>query len=321
MFKTHKITSSFYYSGSSTIYSGSNLLWTSGSNYAYNNFIYSVDNNQYDSTNEYYLRFWIRKYGNYSGSFTVLFTSSLGQFTSSKTISSGSDFTMSYNYTYDKKWFGVDDITSSMVTHSLYDPNYNYFDFDITNLYSQSISAGFSTHSVNFYVTSSNPDVSYSLFSNQTLSKYYPQIIEKYQIKSTGSLPPITEYTASEYSEYIFKVENNKEYYNSQSYYITMSCYPKYYTGNSFTNWSPYDDTDWIFRHPELYYRIREKYDKYETIPYPIDENFQWVSWNSSSNYIYLDFDSIEEGYYSIDIYDKDNNTYYNNLYILRVDK
>jgi len=50
--------------------------------------------------------------------------------------------------------------SGSMVTHSIYDPNYNYLNIDITDLYSSSISAGYITHSCYFYATSSQPDIS-----------------------------------------------------------------------------------------------------------------------------------------------------------------
>lgn len=320
MIKKHKISSSFYYSGSEEIISGSNLLWSSASNYTINNFVYDVDDSLFEETNKYYARFWIRKYDDYSGSFTVAFTSSLGYFTSSHVIESGSDFTMSYAYVYDKSWWGTGSISGSMITQSIYDPNYNYFDFDITNEYSESIAAGYVTHSVDFYISSSSPDVSYSLFSYGTFSKYYPVIIEKYDIKSTGSLPEVNEYTSSNYNEYFLTATNNKEYYNSQSYNISMSCYPKYYQ-QSFDNWSIFTDSDWTFRHTELYYRIKEYYKDYQTIIHDFDEEFQWIKWDSTCNYIPINFDSLEEGYYKIDIYDKDNDTYYYDLFIVRVDK
>lgn len=321
MFKTHKITSSFYYMYSpDTIYTGSNLLWTSASNYSVNNFKYYVNDELFDETNKYYVKFWIRKYDDYSGSFDVLFTSSLGEFSTSRTITSGDDFTMSYSYTVEKPWFATGSISGSMVTHSIYDPNYNFLIFDITDMYSSSISKGFATHSCYFYATSSNPDVSYSLYSNETLSRYYPVIIEKYDIRNTSSLETINEYTASAYVSYSLDFTNNIRYFNSQSYNLSMSCYPMYYQ-QSFDDWSIFDNRGWTFRHPELYYRIKEYYPDYQTILLDFDEDYQWVKWDSSSNYIPIDFDSLEEGYYSIDLYDKDNNKYYYNTTILRIDK
>ena len=322
MFKVNKISSSYAYSSSlSVVYTGSNgLLWADDDDHTINTFIYNVDDSNFSVNNKYYCRYWINNYNNFSGSFSVIFTSSLGEFTSSHEITSGSEFTMSYNYVYEDSWFGTSD-NLTMVTQSMYDPNYNYFDFDITDMYSSSVQSGLSSHSASFYVGEKSNEVNFWLFSHPTLTRYYPTIIEKYQIKETGSLPSITEYTSSNYDEYVFKTHNNKKYYNSESYSISMSCYPKYYVSNSFDNWSIYDDTDWVYRHPELYYRINEYYPDYKTVPYEIDENFQWLSWNSSSNFFSLDFDSLEEGYYSVDLYDKDNDTYYNNTMILRVDK
>ena len=89
----------------------------------------------------------------------------------------------------------------------------------------------------------------------------------------------------------------------------------------SFDNWSIFSNRNWTYRHPELYYRIKEYYPDYQLTLFDFDEDYQWVKWNSSSNYIPIDFDSLEEGYYSVDIWDKDNNKYYYNLTILRVDK